>query len=510
MTGQSSQYRKALAHVESLLQALPSSPHARLPTITAMARSAGVAGATMAKAVASLRDEGRLIAKPGAGIYRAPLSPPAPSRSVSSPPLRARWRSAAAQIETDLLYGRLSETGPFPSAKELQARCGVSYRTLRKALEYLQERGVLTREGGRFRPAQSAATRTGTIVLVLRGNRSGRLAVLTPYTQDMVRSLEHECGRRSVTLAVVTCYYEGQSFLGSARLRQAIMATHGSSSLLGFVFLTMGLESQAGYIRDVLEMLAGFGAPVAVQADSANAVRIPRRGRRPLRSFALGDEADAGAAVGRYLLRLGHRHIAFLSTVHRNAWSRARLTGLHRSVESEPDASIFAATLDTYGPAVHTNILPRDMRDSLGSLLPAGIDPTGISEGEFDTVLAAARQVSRSYHMREALAPLAQSCLRRNEITAWVTANDEHALHCLDLLERRHVAVPQRISVVGFDDSLEALDRQLTSYSFDVRTLGRAMVDHVLGALPESVRRGDAAPVHIEGFLTVRRTSGSH
>lgn len=510
MPRSSKQYLKALSYVESLLRSTPATAHARLPTIAAMARAAGVAGATMAKAVTSLCEKGRLVAKPGAGIYRAlPASvrhtPPAPT-----PPSRARWRSAAEQIETDLLYGRLSDTSTLPSVKELQARCGVSYRTLRKALEYLVRRGVLSAESGRYRPTASAAGATGTIVLVARGNRSGRLSVQTPYTQDLLRSLERACGRRSATLAVTTCYYEGHTLVSSARVRHAIVNAAGTSSLLGFVFITMGLTARPGYVREVLEMLTGFDVPVAVQVDGTTPDLVTRTGRHPVRTFNLGSETDAGSAVGRYLLRLGHRRIAYISAVHGHAWSQTRLDGLHRSFESEPDTSVFAAVIDSAGLPESANVLPRDIRRSVGSFLPAGASPGDVSDREFDVILAAARQVSRSRHLREALTPLAESCLQREGISAWVTANDEHALHCLALLEHRRVAVPRDLSVVGFDDSLDALDRQLTSYCFDVRTLGRAMVDHVLGSLPESLQRHGLAPVEIEGFLTVRRTSGPH
>ncbi len=507
MPAPSRRYLKALAYVESFLHSLPASPYARLPTVAAMARAAGVAGATMAKAVATLHREGRVVAKPGAGIYRALPStlPPAPPPARRPPP--ARWRSAAEQIETDLLYGRLGETTALPSAKELQARCGVSYRTLRKALEYLVHRGVLTYDVGRYRPTSSAASRTGTIVVVARGNRSGSLSVQTPYTQDLLRSLERECGRRSVTLAVATCYFEGRALVGSARVRRAILSAVGSTSLLGFVFITTGLTSRTGYAREILEMLTGFDAPVAVQVDNADIDLITRTGRHPVRAFTLGSDAEAGAAVGRYLLRLGHRRIAYLAAVHANTWSRARLAGLRRSVESEPNATVYAVTLDTSGFARRSNVLPRDIRGSFDGLLPAGVGPADITDREFDVVLAAARRVSRSYHLREALVPLIERCLGRDRVSALVAANDEHALHCLDLLERRRVAIPHTISVVGFDDSLDALDRQLTSYCFDVRTLGRAMVHHVLDALPASLRRQAPAPVAIEGFLTVRRTS---
>jgi DNA-binding LacI/PurR family transcriptional regulator len=52
--------------------------------------------------------------------------------------------------------------------------------------------------------------------------------------------------------------------------------------------------------------------------------------------------------------------------------------------------------------------------------------------------------------------------------TLWVAASDAIALHCLEWLNHRGLAVPEDLALAGFDDTREALRRGLTSVRFDV------------------------------------------
>jgi DNA-binding LacI/PurR family transcriptional regulator len=67
--------------------------------------------------------------------------------------------------------------------------------------------------------------------------------------------------------------------------------------------------------------------------------------------------------------------------------------------------------------------------------------------------------------------------------------------------------VPDDISVIGFDDTVDASRRRLTSYNFDVPRAVSASLRHILG--PQERAESMRVPVEIEGFLNVRRTAAA-
>jgi hypothetical protein len=88
-------------------------------------------------------------------------------------------------------------------------------------------------------------------------------------------------------------------------------------------------------------------------------------------------------------------------------------------------------------------------------------------------------------------------------VSAWVADNDVTALVCLSYLESRQVAVPLRVSVVGFDDGNFALVNNLTSYNFNCRAVMLAALNHLLAPSAAGPRR-----VEIEGFVAQRLSTG--
>jgi len=104
--------------------------------------------------------------------------------------------------------------------------------------------------------------------------------------------------------------------------------------------------------------------------------------------------------------------------------------------------------------------------------------------------------------------PLMEQALACPGVTAWAAGNDRSALIALAFLKERGVRVPDDLSVVSFDDLPQAYAAGLTSYNFNESAGVRAVFSHVLGVGPRV--RGVPAhePVEIEGFMSVRATSG--
>jgi LacI family transcriptional regulator len=94
--------------------------------------------------------------------------------------------------------------------------------------------------------------------------------------------------------------------------------------------------------------------------------------------------------------------------------------------------------------------------------------------------------------------------LGKPSITAWVAENDAVALDCLAYLRRKSVRVPDRISLIGFDDTPAALFDGLTSYSYNPKAAVQRLVDIVLTS-PAMLRRSrQRRAVELPGYVSER------
>jgi LacI family transcriptional regulator len=78
--------------------------------------------------------------------------------------------------------------------------------------------------------------------------------------------------------------------------------------------------------------------------------------------------------------------------------------------------------------------------------------------------------------------------LDTTKTTAIVAANDHLALGLMKAFKERSIAVPARVSIVGFDDIPEApfLDPALTTLRPDFEQLGKLAVGLILGSVSQS------------------------
>jgi DNA-binding LacI/PurR family transcriptional regulator len=113
----------------------------------------------------------------------------------------------------------------------------------------------------------------------------------------------------------------------------------------------------------------------------------------------------------------------------------------------------------------------------------------------------------RSTYTGRFLRPLFDQALQAPGVTAWVAANDETALECLDYLDEHAVEVPRRISLIGFNDSPEAFLRGISSYNFNAAAVMHAMLADVAGARRSRTRGRGVKREYIEGMVMARRTT---
>ncbi len=174
----------------------------------------------------------------------------------------------------------------------------------------------------------------------------------------------------------------------------------------------------------------------------------------------------AGKETARELLFRGHKRIAFISATHELKWSRDRLSGLQEEyLKAGLTDGVISFTADES---------PEDKRIEDDARL-AKFATQLASDPGWGQPYKAARKLFR--HAEKRVRPLGwlpslmEAALTRPDITAWVMANDNHAILALDFLKERGMAVPGRLAVCGFDDKPEAGRRALSSYRFDIQAI---------------------------------------
>ncbi len=512
--GRANPYRTAVRKLDDLARQAAADGVRRLPTAAELARRFSVSTNTVLKAVDLFVSRGVLVARRGAGIHLAvdqvpPLADIPPH--TPSPGERTRWQRLANRLRGDIADARYTPGDPLPSHKELAARYGVCHRTLRRALGELFADGTLEEFGRSCRvPALGTAAQRGKrVVLITRGDSFGDPQMLSARSREHLRLLEAECVRAGVRLQLSTCHYIGLDLVGHDKIAAMLSSPSTVDNILGFIVWTMGINRH--FFVDLLVLLASSRKPIAV-LDEGAAIRLPQvPGRERIRLFQMALCGDDGRVVGEYLLKLGHRRVAFVTYDPASPFAAARITGLrqafadagHPGGVSVWDAGRFPAPKRAYDTV-------ENFLQLLERILPGfhGMPQEAFSVRErvpvwFANQLARAPQL---HHRREQLFAMLDAFAAHQGHTAWVGENDTACLACLDYLRLNGLAAPEHVSVVGFDDSFEAFLSRLTSYNFNGAAYMRAMLSHVLNPL-ETRSRKHADRTMFPGYIVERWTS---
>ena len=105
----------------------------------------------------------------------------------------------------------------------------------------------------------------------------------------------------------------------------------------------------------------------------------------------------------------------------------------------------------------------------------------------------------------EKMQPLFDKALQDKSITAWVMANDFAATIAIDYLKERNVRVPDDLSMISFDNTLDAMEYQLTSYDFNNHGTITLILRSILA--PHTVKpRRKGVCIEVDGTLVIRRS----
>jgi DNA-binding LacI/PurR family transcriptional regulator len=220
--------------------------------------------------------------------------------------------------------------------------------------------------------------------------------------------------------------------------------------------------------------------------------------------------------MGRYLLQLGHTSLSYVSPYHLGFWSHNRLEGLldvyARAGYSGNITIVACDELDSQWQLIDPNsaqvssMLPPDIRQA--TLL---LDKAKESPDPWMQFIA--RQASTDIDLlqidvyeRQFLDQQFERAMACRESTAWVCANDHIALCAIDYLRRHGVAVPEDLSVVGFDNTVEAFGAGLTTYDFNIEIAASRMLAFIRSP---RLFASSAGYHEIEGAVISRNTGAA-
>jgi DNA-binding LacI/PurR family transcriptional regulator len=207
--------------------------------------------------------------------------------------------------------------------------------------------------------------------------------------------------------------------------------------------------------------------------------------------------------VGRYLAGLGHRSVAWLTHAPATEWSQQRLQGVREGLGSAGEVLVCEGSAAEPLSRQQTAALQRAtaMLDEAGKAFPIERQR---SQQALQTAAIAFSQAMVAEQVRDALAPQFAKARARRDVSAWVCASDAAAVEALAFMQREGVAVPAKVSVVGFDNSEEAFVRQLTSYDFNAAGLAQAQLGHLLRWPASAVRAGGRQVTVVDGSVVER------
>lgn len=330
------------------------------------------------------------------------------------------------------------------------------------------------------------------IVLIANGDEFGNLYLMSPRHEEHFRATERACMRTGIFLAIVSCDYEGRLYGpgGDRSYLKKLVSTH---TILGVMIWTIGIQP-ASYdpllmslskIRHIL-LLDETGA----LQNSSNNVR--HRGI----FFSIASDESAGYVTGQYIVQHRSGNVAYISPFHATQWSVDRLKSLQSGLSN-------ATCKRCCYPLTISRQSQEDFISSEEQTIKTLIEHSKIPQIPITAYHVA--ELTGSEHLYSSVSALTEKALAMPKVGVLVCSADSVAVQCFNYLMHKRIPVPGKISIIGFDDSLEAFLSRITSFNFN----GAAVVDSMVEYLVR-IRQGTTKNIHIpektQGFITVRAT----
>lgn len=504
---------RARRYLDGLLPKLKKEGMGRLPRLKDLCRAARVSPAVMERALESYRRRGDVYSRQGAGIFlRLPDSGCKPDRAAGHPPVPSppAWRKTRDRLVADLINGHLPPGARLPGFKALCEQYGVSYRPLKAALDTLVTDGQLEYHRRHYRvPSLVTSGSSRMVVLIARGQRDGTVSLVSPWTGEMLHALQQQCSRANAVLKITQGYFETLERMYHPDLHDIMRSPARLEKVFGFVYITDAMELFP--IERMLLDLCALGKPVAIIDDNGYCDSFLHKLPPHLaKAYTVTGGQRAGYDVGRHLIARGHRSVAFFSHSPASQWSRCRLEGLVRAFDRyNIGDSVHAFGCDTRIDPPEAGIVSElsnkcvyMLQDAINYSFDHSTMHSALWQLHMNIV-----QFLRRHVQAEKMATILEEALSNRDMTAWVAVNDTVAVICMDFLAARTVAVPERISIIGFDNSPEATFRNLTSYSYNVPALAHRIAMDLIYPPIKPQRAPCRQPIETDGMIVQRGTT---
>ena len=216
--------------------------------------------------------------------------------------------------------------------------------------------------------------------------------VLNPYYSTIVQAIQQAAADKDCDTLVYTTYRGAENEI---RILNAV----AGSDLAGVVFTMMPQSTEL--VERVNRLV-----PVVVIGDRNTSLNV---------DTVEMNNYSAGAIIAHYMIGLGHKHIAYISTTLNEANSARvrRLEGVRDTYRDEcPEGSVIVRSRE---------VTPKEERDNISIEHAVGFE-------------------------------LTRKCLGERRITAFVAVNDMVAYGVLDAIRAEGRRVPEDYSVCGFDN----------------------------------------------------------
>ena len=422
-----------------------------------------------------------------------------------------KWQRIQTELKRDILNGIFTPETPIPQTKELQARFGADYSTIRKALAALVDEGLLSPYRRSYVIHQMLHKRSKVSIALLLDGRSFSMRKL-PQRQSMydgfIRFLESECSRINISLLILCYKPDDNGIVFTDYHSDKPVAPQRFHRVTGSLII---VNYMSEVVRNVIKRAVRNKKRLAILDEVGGWQLEDDLKKNPgIQVFSRATSPEVGRKMARYLLNLKHRKIAYISYYHKEDWSQGRLSGLQEMYALAQSKSIARATIDV---SLTENTYAKDARkiahperllkyyEKWKSNLPEGyaiaMEPafrSAVNYGSFKG------------EVMHQLIPHLERLLEDKSITAWVAAHDFAAIVIDNFLRMRGVKVPERVSVVSFDDTPDALWRRLTSYNFNTPAIVRAMLSFAMKS-PQLGGLSRKRIIEIEGAIIERASA---
>jgi DNA-binding LacI/PurR family transcriptional regulator/DNA-binding transcriptional regulator YhcF (GntR family) len=480
---------------------------------------ASVSKNTMLKAIELLAQKGLVSAserfRVRAGSGEGPKLPPSE--------IRLHRQRVRAIFERDLLSGLFGFGGSLPSVKELQARYGVSFSTMKLIMTEMVSDGLLEPygRGYRYPEIHHTAFRPKIVFVTLQGHLA-QISALNSEHNRITNLFESEIKRRGIFMEIIEV-----DFFDTAATRRAFSNLTGSDSIVGYILDVWwygGERYRDGYLS-VLNRCIALKKPVAI-LDELGEFELPvQHAKNPQAQVYTIESRGSGSRMARFLIELGHRNGVYLSPFQDTVWSRERYAGIveqfsrigrgngvHLVADQTGDSLLYMlmmsgltekeiyrviamgrtpaqseslkAQWQSFAKRSAPHLLDRpddqlELRESLRSL--PGLMRSNLREEVLARLCSEAIDIGADCFAQLSLKRSFVRALAMRDVTVWICANDSIAFEALAFLRANKIRVPHDISVVGFDNlPARSLEHRLTTFDFNAMGFVQQMLGTIL------------------------------